>query len=168
MKQTWEKLGEDVHTVKGEIVSLLDMLPQSAKFHKQTMRLNKAWERLKKSVSSMDAFITPVKSVEVNSPLLSNAEFAATWKVWKDYLIEQHGVFLRSRAELAGLKRMGEIAGKDPQLAVKYLEFAMYRVSANFYKVNEQEIPQTTNGEKPAPAKAGFSLDSKYNNHQKK
>ena len=115
MKEAWDKLGEDIHTLKDELEELLEMLPQSAKFHKKTNTINKAWNRFQASVNRMDAFIVPVKSVEVNSGLLANANFSATWKTWKDYLIEQHGLFMRSRAELSALKRLAEIAEGTPE-----------------------------------------------------
>lgn len=161
MKDTWEKLGNDAYTVQGEIENLLEMLPASAKMHRQAMTLNKAWNRFKKSMTDMDQFITPVKSVKVASILLNDAEFSAAWKMWKDYLNEQHGLFMRSRAELAGLKKMLEITQGNPKLGVKTLEYCMYRMSPNFYKVNELET-------KEEPTKKGegkgtvIKLDAKY------
>lgn len=143
MNQTWERLGTDVHTLKDELEQLMEMLPLSNKFHQQAQSINKAWKRLQSTVTAMNLFITPVKSIEIQSPFLTNAEFSATWKFWKDYLIEQHGIHLRSRAEQMSLKHMFLLADKKPELAVSYLEYAMYRGTKSFFKVIEKELPST-------------------------
>ena len=101
--------------------------------------MNKAWKKVQRTFQAMDPFISPVKSVLVNSPLLVNAEFTATWQFWKDYLNEQHGIVMRSRNELMALKRLMDISAEKPELAVKYLEFAMSRGDKNFYVVKETE-----------------------------
>lgn len=156
MNQTWERLGTDVHTLKDELEQLMEMLPLSNKFHQQAQSINKAWKRLQSTVTAMNLFITPVKSIEIQSPFLTNAEFSATWKFWKDYLIEQHGIHLRSRAEQMSLKQLFTMADKKPELAVKYLEYAMYRGTKAFFKVSDTELPNKTgtlngNEQKPAP-----------------
>ena len=141
MLEHWEKYGTIIHEFKEQLETLMEMLPQSAKMHKQQSILNKCWKKLQRAHNDFDQFVTPVKSVKVTSPFLEDPDFAATWKMWKEYLVEQHGIHLRSRAELMSLKRMADIAGKQPKTAVAYLEFAMSRADRNFYKVNENEVP---------------------------
>ncbi|MFW5830790.1 MAG: hypothetical protein ACOCVA_00975 [Prolixibacteraceae bacterium] len=145
MREHWEILGTELHSFKEQLEKLLEMLPQSQKFYKQTTALNKDWKKVQRAANDMDQFITPVKSVKVVSPLLEDPEFPATWKLWKDYLVEQHGIHLRSRAELMSLKRLSDISGKQAKTAIRYLEFAMSRADKNFYKVNETDIPQPGN-----------------------
>lgn len=149
MKESWDSLCDDVQNLKEQLEELLEMVPQSAKFHQKTNAINKVWKRLQKGVNDVDQFITPVKSIKVVSPLLEDGDFKQAWQLWKDYLNEQWGIVMRSRAELMGLKRMADIAEEKPALAIKYLEFAMSRMDRNFYKVNETEMPkdsEKTNG----------------------
>ncbi len=164
MKNTWDRLGADLHTVQDELEILLEMMPLSTKFHKQTTTINKAWIRLQASVKLMDTFVIPVKSVEINSPLLKDAEFAATWKFWKDYLIEQHGIHARSRTELMQLKQMLSICEGNATTAVSFLEYAMYRGTKSFFKVNETELAKMTpsNTVKKDEKAMVISLPSKY------
>ena len=162
MKNTWEKLGNDIETLKGEIETLLEMVPLSTKFHKQSSTINKAWNRFNHSLKAMNAFVTPVKSVDISCPLLKDANFSASWKFWKDYLIEQHGINLRSRTELMQLKQMMKITEGKPDIAVAFLEYAMYRNTKSFFKVNETEIPQATTTKKDSNKKMVVSLPSKY------
>jgi hypothetical protein len=144
MKDHWEKLEIEVLAFKEHLTEMLEMLPQSAKFHTKTGAINKAWTKLYKALNEMDQFITPVKSIEVNCPLLNDPAFRERWNFWKDYLNEQHGIFMRSRAELMALKRLADISCGNAATAIYYLEYAMSKINPNFYKVNEAEEPKTT------------------------
>lgn len=141
MQEHWEKVGDELTAVKEQIEALLEMVPQSQKFYTATANINKQWKKLQHAVNEMDPFITPVKSVAVTSALLAHEALAAAWDLWKEYLVEQHGLHLRSRAELMALKRLSEISGAKPETAVRFLEFAMSRADKNFYVVNEQALP---------------------------
>ena len=110
----------------------------------------------------MDKFITPVKSVDVKSKMLDNEPFRETWTMWKEYLNEQHGIFMRSRAELMGLKRMMDISGDNPEKAIFYIEYAMSRLEKAFYKVNEAEEPRHTKQGSQKPFV--FKLPPKFKN----
>jgi hypothetical protein len=153
MKQTWEITEACIQDFKEQLEELLEMLPQSAKFYKKTGDINKAWKKVQKSLNDMDQFISPVKSVDVKSPLFSDAAFKESWQLWKDYLNEQHGLFMRSRAELMALKRISDISDANAAAAIRYLEFAMSRMDKNFYKVNETEEPK-----KPDAASNGKTI----------
>lgn len=146
MKEQWDILLNETQNLKEQLEEMLEMVPLSAKFHKKTSEITKVWKRLQRAVNDVDQFITPVKSIKVVSPLLEDGDFKQAWQLWKDYLNEQWGIVMRSRAELMGLKRMADIAEEKPALAIKYLEFAMSRMDRNFYKVNETEMPEKTNG----------------------
>lgn len=151
MREQWETLCAETQNLKEQLEELLEMLPLSAKFQQKTNAINKRWKRLQHAVNDVDQFITPVKSVKVVSPLLESEDFKKAWQFWKEYLNEQHGIVMRSRAELMGLKRMHDLTEGKPELAIKYLEFAMSRpTDKNFYKVNEAELVPAAQEEKPA------------------
>jgi hypothetical protein len=160
MKQTWEKAEQSIMEFKQELEELHELLPKSVKIHQKTATLNKAWKKVQVSLNEMDKFITPVKSVDVKSKLLNNEKFRESWVFWKEYLNEQHGIFMRSRAELMALNRLLDISGDNPEKAIYYLEYAVSRLEKNFYKVVEQEEPKHTdkNNSKPIVIK----LPSKY------
>jgi hypothetical protein len=139
MKQTWETAETSIMNFKQELEELHELLPKSVKIHQKVATLNKAWKKVQTSLNEMDKFITPVKSVEVKSALLNDPTFRESWILWKEYLNEQHGIFMRSRAELIGLKRMMDISGDDPKIAISFLEYSMSRLEKAFYKVVEKE-----------------------------
>lgn len=163
MKQEWENIGTEIHNVKQELENLLEMLPQSAKIHKQVNALNKVWKRLQKSIGDFDAFVMPVKSVKVSSPLLEDPDFRKAWQNWKEYLSEQHGIVMRSRAELEALKRMGLYTDDKPEPAIKYLSFAISRMDKNFYVVKNDPLFMGEPEEKETK-KTGISLPPQYSN----
>jgi len=139
MKQTWEAAEISIMNFKQELEELHELLPKSVKIHQEVASLNKAWKKVQTSLNEMDKFITPVKSVEVKSALLNDPAFRESWTLWKESLNEQHGIFMRSRAELIGLKRMMDISGDDPKIAISFLEYSMSRLEKAFYKVVEKE-----------------------------
>lgn len=141
MKESWDKLQNDLLNLHTHLEELLEILPLSTAFLKKKNALIKAWKALQKSTVDVDSYITPVKSIKVVSPLLDNPDFKETWKFWKEYLAEQHGIVMRSRAELMSLKRMMDISGNDPAIAIKTLEFVMSRpTDKNFYKIKEDDL----------------------------
>lgn len=162
MKQTWDNLTSDTENFKEEFEALLNILPDSAAIYRQQKRLDKAWRKLQTGFNKMDEFVSPmIKSVNVKSPLFTDAEFLAAWKFWKEYLIEQHSIHMRSRAELMSLKHLNEISKEKPNIAIKYLEFAMAGGYKRFFIVNESEIPTS---ETPKNEKGGMivSLPEQY------
>jgi hypothetical protein len=162
MKQTWETAEASIMIFKQELEELHELLPKSVKIHQKVASLNKAWKKVQTSLNEMDKFITPVKSVEVKSNLLNDPTFRDSWILWKEYLNEQHGIFMRSRAELVGLKRMMDISGDDPKTAISFLEYSMSRLEKAFYKVVEKEDkkPKT----KASGAPTIIKLGAKYKN----
>lgn len=162
MLEHWEKLGDEANKFKEQLEALLEMVPQSAKFYAATNNINKHWKRVQHAFSEMDPFITPVKSVEVNNALLAHPALAQTWELWKEYLVEQHGIHLRSRAEVMGLKRLSEISGGDAAKAARYLEFAMSRTDKNFYAVNDTELPASKTTDAATSGKTVVKLPVQY------
>jgi hypothetical protein len=162
MKQTWEKAEQSIMIFKQELEELHELLPKSVKINQKITTLNKAWKKVQIALNEMDKFITPVKSVEVKSNLLNHPQFRESWVLWKEYLNEQHGIFMRSRAELMGLKRMMDISGDNPEKAISYLEYSISRLEKNFYKVNEQE--EIKHHDKNIVKPFILKLPSKYKN----
>ena len=160
MKQTWEKAEQSIMQFKQELEELHELLPKSVKIHQKTASLNKAWKKVQLSLNEMDKFITPVKSVDVKSKLLNDEKFRESWVFWKEYLNEQHGIFMRSRAELLGLKRLMDISGDNTEKAIYYLEYAISRLEKNFYQVNDDEKTKHPDKNKSKPLV--IRLPSKY------
>lgn len=142
MREEWDELSLKAQALNEALQEIIEVLPQSAAMYKREQKAKKAWESFKKSWNNFDGFITPMKAVEIKEPW-NDPEFLSTWKYWKDYLIEQHGVWMKSRSEVMALKQLKDYSDNNPKLAVKFLEHAMARRAANFYRVKEEDL--TTN-----------------------
>lgn len=138
MKKTWEELGEQVHKLQSTIQEIIEVLPNSPAMYKRERQLKADWEKFKRLFNKFDGFVTPVAPVNVKEPW-NDPEFLETWKYWKDYLIEQHGVFIRSRSEVMALKQLKDITENNPQKAIKYLEYAISGRYQNFFKLDEEQ-----------------------------
>ncbi len=112
----------------------------------QLKKLNKficEWNRVKKLADAFDQFISPVDPIKVESPF-DQEDFRYMWKTWKEYLQEQHGQLIRSRAEQMSLDYLSEISDCNPDTAIFFLRFAMANRYKNFFKVDKKDIDKPT------------------------
>ncbi len=112
----------------------------------QLKKLNKfvcEWNRVKKLADAFDQFISPVDPIKVESPF-DQEDFRYIWKTWKEYLQEQHGQLIRSRAEQMSLDYLAEISDCNPDTAIFFLRFAMANRYKNFFKVDKKDIDKPT------------------------
>jgi len=165
MKKIWDNVTTNIMDFKTELESLMDMVPKSPKFHKQSASINKSWKKIQMSLNELDKYISPVKSIEVKNPLLQDPAFRTAWDLWKEYLIEQHEIFMHSRAELMALKRMVDYTKNDVALAIYYLEYPMGRLEKNFYVVKEpRETKEIKSFDRPEGKKFVLKIPDKYKN----
>ena len=146
MKKNWEELGQQVQQLQTSIEAIIEVLPQSPAMYKRERALKLSWDKFKKLFNRFDGFVSPVDPISVKPPW-DNPEFHAAWNLWKEYLIEQHGVFVRSRSELMSLKLLKEFSENNPEKAIKYLEYAIAGRYQNFFKLNENETTKTESGQ---------------------
>jgi len=139
MREEWDQMGIDVRNLQEAMQELIEILPQSPTFFKAENKVKKTWEKFKKSFNNFDGFISPMKAIEVKEPW-NDPEFLSTWKFWKDYLQEQHGVWIRSRAEVMALKKLKELSDNNPTKAVKMLNHAMALRWANLYPIKDEDL----------------------------
>lgn len=138
MREEWDQMGTDVRNLQEAMQELLEIMPQSPTFFKAEIKIKKSWEKFKKSFNNFDGFISPMKAIAVKEPW-NDPEFLSTWKMWKEYLQEQHGVWMRSRSEVMALKHLTDLANNNPKEAIRFLEYAMAGRYQNFFKVKAEE-----------------------------
>lgn len=156
MKKLWENHSESVQALIDELQALIGILPHGKEYWKRTQALKKRVDSVVYSGSKLENVITDdTPPIPISSPW-SKKEFKEHWKMYKDYLLEQHGVRMGSRMELFRMKFLKEQTGDDPDVAIRWLRYYMAQGALNVYKVVEQvntkENEQTT--------KAGFSLSN--------
>ena len=127
MKQFWQSLAD----ANDELNAFINGgLPSSTeKRHKDFVR---RWEKMKEKAEVLcdqienqaDASIEPV---EIVLPW-NSSQFSEAWQNWKEYLIEQHHKYVKSRMEYA----------------IEYLQFAMANGYPRFFKVTNKNYEQPT------------------------
>ena len=115
------------------------------KRHKDFIR---RWEKMKEKAEVLcdqiekqaDASIEPV---EIVLPW-SSSQFSEAWQNWKEYLIEQHHKYVKSRMEYAALAYLKKLSEGREEVAIEYLQFAMANGYPRFFKVTNNNYEQPT------------------------
>lgn len=159
MKAQWDNLSKKV----GEFHKLLgDFLPEVSdkKNSKAVKLIESEWNTLVMLHNEVDKLVEPVAAIEVKMPFQS-AEFAETWKFYKEYLQEAFGAYIPSRREVMQLRRLAKMADKNEKKAIDLLEYFMSHGSKGIYKPTEKQLT----GEEPAKAEeanlSGFDPNAK-------
>lgn len=110
----------------------------------------KKWDNLKEQCETFYDEIdrrvnATIEPVEIELPWKSK-DFEGAWQYWKEYLREQHHVFVRSRAEKKMLARLKKISEGDEQRAIEYLDYAEGTLYRMFFKVTEKEYTKAPKG----------------------
>lgn len=140
------------------IEDAMNMLPDTSKNYKLKKQLETAYRTLKKAMERHEEMITdsvPPIPKKIECP----PEFTENWNVYKDYLIEQHGIRMGSRMEKYRIKLLYEITEKDFAKAARWLEYYMGAGSGSIYPVNDFEIKKKDDEQQKRTA--GFILPVK-------
>ena len=134
MQKTWNTFWKQLEIATNEFNSYIDSgIPSIAQ--QKIIRFIKEWDKLKEQAMKLDELMqNPIDPIDVKIPF-EEEEFLQTWKYWKEYLLESFGKTYKSREEQKVLEHLDEISEGRPDLAVKYLNFAMAKSYPKFFKV---------------------------------
>jgi hypothetical protein len=139
LKNNYDEILKSLQEFKERLDDLLPYLPGTKDIYTRKMDLKRRWERSKDLINELGALILPVQSLPVEIPSnYNNPDFIQTWTFYKEYLEEQHGISMKSRMEIKNLKRLVEISENNPEVAIKFLEYAISKGSKGFYKVDDK------------------------------
>ena len=141
MQKKWNDYWKQMATTDDELDALLESGALSTVTISKARKFISAWNKLKKQADELDQFITPVEPIQVTIPFHS-PEFAELWKRWKEYLQEQHGEGVRSRAELSALEHLEKLSKNDENKASAILRYAMANRYRNFFAIDEKDNNQ--------------------------
>lgn len=146
----WNETTESLAAFEEKMNEFVAIVPQSPELYKQKNNLKKLWDKVRRNINEVDKFITPPAAIEVKIPKeFNNDKFVEAWQYWKDYLEEQHAIKMRSRMEVKSLMHLVEISEKDPEKAMKYLNYAIAKGSKSFYKVDDISKPHKNSNYDP-------------------
>lgn len=138
MIKHWNEICAQIETSEGKLQEFIGSSGMSASQLKKLQKFIDEWNKIKKQAEAFDKFITPLDPIKIESPF-DQDDFRYIWKMWKEYLQEQHGILMRSRMEKMGLEYLSDISDNNPDLAINYLRFAMKSGYKSFFKVEEKD-----------------------------
>ncbi|MBC8489076.1 MAG: hypothetical protein H8D45_23895 [Bacteroidetes bacterium] len=141
------------------IEDVLNTFSDTPKNYKLKKKIEAAFRIVKRTMQRHEDMITdampPIKSKKNDYP----NEFIEIWNIYKDFLIEQFGIRMKSRMQLFRLKLLFELTENDFIKAGKWLKYYMAAGSSSIYPVNDFKIEQTEI--KNEGKKAGFTIPGK-------
>ncbi|WP_372772145.1 hypothetical protein [Mangrovibacterium sp.] len=141
MKQKWDEYCAQIRVPDEQLETFIDAGGLSSLQGKKLKKFTDEWNRMKKLAEALDKFITPVDPIKVES-WCDQDDFRYMWRMWKDYLMEQHGFLIRSRMEQASLDFLQEISEGNVDKAISCIRFAMKGGYRSFFKVDEKTKSQ--------------------------
>jgi len=155
MKQEWDNIIKNINEFQETLEDLLEMLPLGKRYFKAKQKIEKQWREMSRSVDKMDPYISDlIESIEINHPWI-NDDFIKTWKLYKDFLFEQHGLRMKSRMEQQRIEWLMANTKNDYKKAISWLKYFIARGSEGLYIVKIENIEDGTETESK---KAGFTL----------
>lgn len=141
MKNKWNKIFNTLTAADAELRAYLSACGNAAKLKPFV----KQWETLKTDANEIDAVMS-ADPVEIKTPF-KDASVSETWATWKAYLLEQHGIVMRSRSERAALDLLYKWSAGNPEKAVYFVNYAMSFQYRSFFKVSEKDEKTPANDE---------------------
>jgi hypothetical protein len=139
LKKHYEDVVDSLMEFKEKFEDLITLIPHSKEMYKRILNLKRSWEKSKELMDELGNCILPVQNLPVKLPEnYNNPDFLQTWTFYKEYLQEQHGINMKSRMEIKSLKFLVEISENDPEVAIKFLEYAISKGSKGFFKVDDK------------------------------
>ena len=139
MKKNWDKLTKTLSDFEAELNIFLRSPNIPISLAKKAMTLKKSWDLAIKQVNAFEQFMSPIEEIALTLPEGVSEKFIETWCIYKDYMIEQHGIIMRSRMELYRLKKLFEYSNNDPEIAIKYLEYYMTGYKSVFKVIDSKK-----------------------------
>jgi len=138
MIKTWNEFCAQIEASDGKLSEFIESAGLSSLQVKKLQKFTCEWNKMKRLAEAFDQFVAPLDPIKVESPF-DQEDFRYIWKMWKEYLREQHGILMRTRMEQASLDFLTEISENNPDRAINFIRFAMKSNWKSIYKVEEKD-----------------------------
>lgn len=143
LTKKWEKIWNNLNETNSYFQSYIDTILLVHQKIKMEPLIN-SFEALKKSsqdyYDSLDEIVKSsktIKPVEVKLPWDSD-KFKEEWRVWKEYLLEQHQIELASRTEAKQLAQLYAIADGKEENCYPVLDYAISNLYKMFFRLEQR------------------------------
>lgn len=136
------------------IDEMASALPAAGTGRRIRKSLAEAWGQVMESTEEIDTLVTEsVQPLPVDFPW-RDKEFTDHWRLYKEYLQEQHGIAMRSRMEIARLKAIRAICNDDRQLFIRSVDAYMAVGATGIFSVNFESLHnKSTDDQQPKAIK---------------
>lgn len=162
MKDSFNNIVQKTNEFNILLEDVLNSIPDSAKNYKLKKKIEASYRMVKLALERHEDLITDAVPKLKNKTDDYPKEFIDTWNIYKDFLVEQFGIRIRSRMQMFRLKLLFELTDNDFNKATKWLQYYMAAGSASIYPVNEFDIKENKKDEQKR--QAGFTLPTKSKN----
>ncbi|MDR1718018.1 MAG: hypothetical protein LBS20_19450 [Prevotella sp.] len=103
--------------------------------------------------SEFSKLVEPIAPLQLKLPF-DTPEFAETWKLYKEHLLERFGMYILSRRETIMLKCLKKWSNNSPDKAIEILEFL---IRADDYKKFFQPTEKQLSGRELPPEEQSYT-----------
>lgn len=147
MKEEWDNYIDGLSEFGDAVTELLNALKPGPKTDKIKKMVNSRWEKLRKITERIGEMVSPIDPEEIKLPYES-PQFAEYWSRYKDYLQEEHNVFIKSRRENELLKVLHSWAKDSESKAIMIVSFLIRSGYKSFFRPTDRQL----SGDEPATA----------------
>ncbi len=140
IEKRWDELCASLDKVRPLIEELAAQLPASGSAKRIRQSLAAAWDKISDSTEAIDDLLKDsIQPLPVDFPW-QDKDFVSKWKIYKEYLKEQHGITMRSRMEGARLRAIKTYCKGDKDVFLRAIDFYMALGSTNIFEVNFETV----------------------------
>lgn len=137
----WGAIEATLSRLREHLNQALEMLPQYGSARKLRGQIEKSWQEVVDTSDVLDELVNSrIEPLPVDFPW-TDKDFVGVWQLYKDYLLEQHGIEMQSRMEGARLRYIIKFSGSDRNKAIELIEYYMSYGGSNIFPVNFTQIP---------------------------
>lgn len=144
MKPQWQLLSNSISEFN-ELMSKFGEGITDVRTTRAFKKILDKWNHIIRQHNEYDRLVEPIPALEIRMPF-EGEDFVSTWSLYKDYLLEDHNMFIGSRRESVMLNRLKKMSDTNKQRAIEMLEFFIASGYKNIFKPTDKQIT----GEEPA------------------
>lgn len=144
MKPQWQNLSASISEFSGMMTAFGDGITD-IRTTRAFKKLGDKWNHIINQHNEFDRLVEPIAALDVRMPFEGD-DFRQAWDLYKDYLLEDHRIYIGSRRESIMLARLKKLSGTNKQRAIEMLEFFIASGYKNIFKPSDRQIT----GEEPA------------------
>lgn len=156
MKQ-WNEHLAALERLRKRIDDMGAQLADSGSARRTRKSIADSWEELTTSAQEVGEMLTgSLQPLPVDFPW-QDKEFLSHWTLYKEYMQEQHGIYMKSRMEQARLKQIREFCNGDRMAFIRTIDLYMALGTANVFKV--EALPSKMDNKTNEPIRIKLNYD---------